>query len=111
MLIKIKDLNKTYKTNSSLNGYIKVLNGISFDLEHNTVLGVIGESGSGKTTLAKILTKLETSDGGLIEIDGKNITSFNKKDSDIGSAGINSNRSLTCISCLLLLQCIWSSLI
>ena len=80
MLIKVKDLNKTYKTNSSVNKFITVLNNISFNLERDTVLGIIGESGSGKTTLAKILSKLEDCDNGLVEIDGKNISSFDKKE-------------------------------
>ncbi len=80
MLIKVKELNKSYKTNSSLNKFIKVLNNISFNLESDTVLGIIGESGSGKTTLAKILSRLEYYDNGLVEIDGRNISSFNKND-------------------------------
>ncbi|MDD5020974.1 MAG: dipeptide/oligopeptide/nickel ABC transporter ATP-binding protein [Endomicrobiaceae bacterium] len=80
MLIKVKDLSKIYKTNSSVNKYIKVLNGISFDLEYSTVLGIIGESGSGKTTFAKILSGLEDYDKGFLEIDGKNISLFDKKE-------------------------------
>lgn len=80
MLIKVKELNKTYKTNSSVNIDIKVLNNISFNLEYDTVLGIIGESGSGKTTLAKILSRLEYYDNGLVEIDGRDIASFDKKE-------------------------------
>lgn len=80
MLIKVKNLNKAYKTNSSVNKFIKVLNNISFNLECDTVLGIIGESGSGKTTLAKILSRLEYYDNGLVEIDGRNISSFDKKE-------------------------------
>lgn len=80
MLIKVKELNKTYKTNSSVNRSIKVLNNISFNLEYDTVLGIIGESGSGKTTLAKILSRLEYYDNGLVEIDGRDIASFDKKE-------------------------------
>ncbi|HEV2706457.1 MAG TPA: amino acid ABC transporter ATP-binding protein [Pyrinomonadaceae bacterium] len=48
----------------------RILRGISFRVEAQTVLGIIGASGSGKTTLLRCLNGLERIDGGAIECDG-----------------------------------------
>jgi len=48
----------------------RILRGISFGVEPQTVLGIIGASGSGKTTLLRCLNGLERIDSGLIECDG-----------------------------------------
>jgi polar amino acid transport system ATP-binding protein len=47
----------------------RILRGVSFDVEPQTVLGIIGASGSGKTTLLRCLNGLERIDGGKIEYD------------------------------------------
>ncbi|WP_075217564.1 peptidase domain-containing ABC transporter [Mongoliimonas terrestris] len=46
------------------------LDGISFQVEPGTVVGVMGRSGSGKTTLTRLLQGLHQSYEGLIKIDG-----------------------------------------
>ena len=56
------------------------LNNISFNLEQNKVLSIIGESGSGKTTLAKIICSLLPYDDGKIEINNKNILDYTKQE-------------------------------
>src|SRR5262245_49238617 len=45
----------------------RILNGVSFEAQPQTVVGVIGASGSGKTTLLRCLNGLERIDGGAIE--------------------------------------------
>lgn len=52
-------------------GDTKVLKDISFTLEKGHVLSIIGPSGSGKSTLLRILTQLETADGGSLDLVGK----------------------------------------
>src|SRR5437588_903726 len=59
-MIRVKDLSK--QSNGT-----RILRGVSFEVEPQTVLGVIGASGSGKTTLLRCLNGLERIDGGRIE--------------------------------------------
>jgi len=44
-----------------------ILRGVSFEVQPQTVTGIIGASGSGKTTLLRCLNGLERIDGGSIE--------------------------------------------
>src|SRR6185503_12110310 len=50
----------------SANG-TRILRGVSFEVQTQTVLGIIGGSGSGKTTLLRCLNGLEKIDAGKIE--------------------------------------------
>ena len=81
-LLQVKNLEKSYVTKNLLgpDQSHKVLKGISFELSENEILGVVGESGCGKSTLAKVLTRLETSSGGEITFNGKDLKSFSTKE-------------------------------
>jgi microcin C transport system ATP-binding protein len=46
-------------------GYIKAVDGVSFELHRGESLAFVGESGSGKTTLGKALLRLEKSTGSI----------------------------------------------
>ena len=82
MLI-VENVTKIYKKDSSLfkkEESFVALNKVSFKLEQNKVLSIIGESGSGKTTLAKIICSLLPYDDGKIEINNKNISDYTKQE-------------------------------
>ena len=53
------------------------LNGVSFDIPRGFITGFIGPNGSGKTTSIKAMLSLIHTDGGMIEVFGKD-TNKNK---------------------------------
>ena len=80
-MIKAESIRKTF-------GTTEVLKDISFTLNKGSVLSIIGPSGSGKSTLLRIITQLETADGGSLSIGGetlfedKNGSAVYKKESE-----------------------------
>jgi polar amino acid transport system ATP-binding protein len=63
-LIEITDLKKSF-------GDLEVLKRITFNVEKNDVVAVIGPSGSGKSTMLRSLVHLEEINGGSVCIDGQ----------------------------------------
>jgi len=49
-------------------GPVRVLHGVSFDLEPGRVYGLLGENGAGKSTLMKILSGYEQASGGELAV-------------------------------------------
>lgn len=54
--IKVKELKKFYPVGDKA---VKAIDGLSFNLQEKSTLGIVGESGCGKSTLAKCLMGLE----------------------------------------------------
>src|SRR3954452_897391 len=52
-------------------GSLHVLQHIDLTVARGEVVVIIGPSGSGKSTLCRTITRLETIDSGVIEVDGK----------------------------------------
>lgn len=72
-MITVKDIHKFYgdKTNR-----FEVLKGISFDIQENDFVVLLGASGSGKSTLLNVISGLEQPDSGTVTYDKENITSM-----------------------------------
>ncbi len=66
MMLEIRDVKKQFDS-------LKVLDGISFDVEKSDVVAILGPSGSGKTTLLRCLNFLEKADSGTMVFDGNKI--------------------------------------
>lgn len=55
---------------------IKAIDNLSFGIEENSIVGLVGPNGSGKTTLFNLITNFLRPDKGSIFFDGKEITLF-----------------------------------
>ncbi len=67
-LIDFKDVSFSYSDEA------KVLTNLSFSVQPNTKLALVGESGEGKTTITSLLLRLYEPSNGVISIDGQDIT-------------------------------------
>lgn len=76
-MIKLINLNKTYKTK---NGNVLALKNVSLNIERGEIFGVIGYSGAGKSTLIRCINLLEVPDSGNVVIKDKDLTKLSTKE-------------------------------
>ena len=74
MLLTVHLVEKSYTT---AEGPLKVLRGLSFDLDSGTSLALTGESGCGKSTLLHVIAGLDQPDSGTVTVAGADITGLN----------------------------------
>ena len=72
-------------------GWIKAVDGISFDVFRGEVMGLVGESGCGKSTLAKTILGLYKPDEGQVIFKDREITELSEEES--GKCVARSNTS------------------
>lgn len=63
-MISVRDVTKSH-------GPVRVLDGVSLDVEAGTVTCIIGRSGSGKSTLLRCINHLDVPDAGHVLVDGR----------------------------------------
>jgi oligopeptide/dipeptide ABC transporter ATP-binding protein len=83
LLLEVKDLKKTFRLGSFFSGHgqLTAVDGISFTLNEEETLCVVGESGCGKTTLARIILLLiEPTEAAYIRFMGRDILKLQKKE-------------------------------
>src|SRR5215207_10237527 len=61
-------------------GYVKAVDGVSFELEEGETVAVVGESGCGKSSLMKTILGLNIPTSGDVVFDGENLAELNRKD-------------------------------
>ena len=61
-------------------GYVKAVDGVSFELKAGRTLALVGESGSGKTTTGKAILRLIEATTGQVRYEGKDVFSSNGRE-------------------------------
>ncbi len=69
MFLEVKNISKNY-------GVKQILNQITFTLPAHETLSILGKSGCGKSTLLKVVSGLEFQDDGIMQLQGKDISTL-----------------------------------
>ena len=73
-LVKMKGIRKSF-------GAVQALKGVDLNLNHNQVLGIIGDNAAGKSTLMKVLSGAYVADDGEIFLEGEPVHITKPEDS------------------------------
>lgn len=69
-VIEIKDLTRVYQMGKT---EVRALNGVSFDVDKNEYIAIMGPSGSGKSTMMNMIGCLDTPTSGTYILNGHNV--------------------------------------
>ena len=75
-IIKFEHVKKEYKMGEVT---IKALSDVDFEINKGEICVILGPSGAGKTTLLNLLGGMDKASGGVIIVDGENVTSYSKR--------------------------------
>ncbi|MFN5310103.1 MAG: ABC transporter ATP-binding protein [Candidatus Kapaibacterium sp.] len=83
-LLSVKDLQVYFPIRtglfSSIKGYVKAVDTITFDVKPGETLGLVGESGCGKTTTGRAILRLVEPTGGSVHFNNKNVTELSSSE-------------------------------
>ena len=74
--VNIQNVSKRYHVGEIT---ISAADNINFSIEKGELAIILGPSGSGKTTVLNLLGGMDTSDGGVMSVDGSDIAGYNRK--------------------------------
>ncbi len=83
VLLEVKNLVKEFPVGGGLfsrrkGAKVHAVSDVTFSVKKGETFGLVGESGCGKTTVGRLITALEQSDSGSIEIEGDDITKMSR---------------------------------
>ncbi len=83
-LIEVRDLKTHFPIRkgvlSRTVGYVKAVDGVSFDVQSGRTLGLVGESGSGKTTVGRTMLRLIPATAGAVSYQGQDVFAANPRE-------------------------------
>ncbi|MCD7818144.1 MAG: ABC transporter ATP-binding protein [Lachnospiraceae bacterium] len=84
-ILQVKDLKKYFPIKGGMVshtvGYVKAVDGVTFNLKRGTTMGLVGESGCGKTTTGRTILRLAgEKTGGQVLFNGQEIYDLSKKE-------------------------------
>ena len=75
-MLEVKNLTKYFVLNNGRQ--LRAVNGVSFRVQENEILGIVGESGCGKSTLGRLILRLVEPSGGQVYFGGEEITGISR---------------------------------
>ena len=83
-ILEVRDLKVYFPIKKGIfsrtTGYVKAVDGVSFDLRRGETLGVVGESGCGKSTTSRAILMLNKPCGGTIKVNGRDSSTLQGKE-------------------------------
>lgn len=83
-LISVRDLKVHFPIKGGIlqrtRGYVKAVDGVSFDVPRGKTVGLVGESGSGKTTIGRAIARLAPITEGSVSYGGQRLNDLNNAD-------------------------------
>ncbi|MEA2058598.1 MAG: ATP-binding cassette domain-containing protein, partial [Actinomycetota bacterium] len=83
-LLQVEDLVKTYPVKGGafqkVLGYVRAVDGVTFEIYEGEAVGLVGESGCGKSTLGRAILRLEEPDSGSVRFDGTDVLQLSDKE-------------------------------
>jgi oligopeptide/dipeptide ABC transporter ATP-binding protein len=82
ILLEVNNLTKHFPLGGGLfskpSGWLKALDGVSFQIRRGECFGIVGESGCGKTTLGRLVLRLLDATAGWIKFNGETISGLSR---------------------------------
>lgn len=74
-LLEVQDVSKRFPVRLSplKKGHVSAVDGLTFQVQRGTTVGIVGESGCGKSTAARLILGLIPMDEGMVRFDGRNL--------------------------------------
>jgi oligopeptide/dipeptide ABC transporter ATP-binding protein len=83
IILRLEDVKKYFPIRRGffqhIVGWVKAVDGVSFEIEQGKTMGLVGESGCGKSTVARLILKLLESDDGKIIFEDRDISRFSER--------------------------------
>lgn len=79
-MIEVSNLRTSFSTGFIRRKVVRAVDGVSFQIEEDETLGLVGESGCGKTTLGRSVLRLIEPDEGRVVINGTDVTALSRRD-------------------------------
>ena len=84
VILRVENLVKYFPIRSGFfkhtTGYVKAVDGVSFDIRRRQTMGLVGESGCGKSTCGRTILRLQEKTDGRVIFDGQDIFALSREE-------------------------------